>query len=112
MCSAPASDRIAPPYVRLIATDNVVVLTRHVDEGDLIAGTADEIWAVDAHLDAGNKLAARSIDAGERITKAGVAIGTATQAIEPGALVHSHNLRSDYIPTDFKETRHGIRSVD
>jgi hypothetical protein len=98
MSSASTSEP-RPPYVRLFAADNVVVLTRHVDRGELIAGTADETWTVDAHLDAGNKLAARAITAGEQIIKAGVAIGTATQAIEPGARVHSHNLRSDYIPT-------------
>jgi SAF domain len=99
MSSASTPNPIAPPYVRLIASDNVVVLTRHVDRGDLIAGTEDETWVVDAHLDAGNKLAARAIAAGEQIIKAGVSIGTATQSIESGALVHSHNLRSDYIPT-------------
>ena len=98
------------PYVRLAAADNVVVLTRHVDAGDAIPGTAEDTLTVTAHLEAGNKLAARAIAAGEKVVKVGVPIGTATQAIEAGEHVHSHNLRSDYIPIDFEEAPGGDSS--
>jgi hypothetical protein len=47
----------------------------------------------------GHKVAARWIQAGERIIKYGVPIGSATREIEPGELVHTHNLKSDYLPT-------------
>ena len=98
------------PYVRLAAADNVVVLTRHVDAGDTIPGTAQDTWTVTAHLEAGNKLAARAIAAGEKVVKVGVPIGTATQAIDAGEHVHSHNLRSDYIPIDSEEALGGDSS--
>jgi hypothetical protein len=99
----PITPAAAPPYVQLAAKDNVVVLTRHVDAGDRFAGTTGQAWTMPARLEAGNKLAARTIHAGEKVIKVGVPIGTATVTIEPGSLVHSHNLRSDYIPIDRDE---------
>lgn len=94
------------PYVRLAAGDNVVVLTRHVEGAERIPGLSGDVWLVAAHLEAGNKLAAVPIAAGERVFKVGVPIGTATAAIVPGEHVHSHNLRSDYVAIDAEGT-HG-----
>ena len=65
-----------------------------------------------AHLDIGNKLAAAPIAAGERVIKVGVPIGTATRAIESGEHVHSHNLRSDYIPIEVEEEHGDNRGAD
>jgi altronate dehydratase len=47
----------------------------------------------------GHKVAARDIAAGEKIIKYGAPIGSATCAIRAGEHVHTHNLRSDYLPT-------------
>jgi hypothetical protein len=106
----PANSDIAPagpaPYVRLAPGDNVVVLTRHVEGAERIPGLCGDVWLVAAHLEAGNKLAAVPIAAGERVIKVGVPIGTATTGIVPGEHVHSHNLRSDYIPIEAGST-HG-----
>ena len=106
----PANSDIAPadpaPYVRLAPSDNVVVLTRHVESAEHIPGLSGDVWLVAARLDAGNKLAAVPIAAGERVFKVGVPIGTATAAIVPGEHVHSHNLRSDYVAIDAEGT-HG-----
>jgi hypothetical protein len=93
------------PYVRLAPSDNVVVLTRHVERAEHIPGLSGGVWLVATHLEAGNKLAAVPIAAGERVFKVGVPIGTATAAIAPGEHVHSHNLRSDYIPIEAEGTR-------
>ena len=109
--AAPVGDAPAP-YVRLGAQDNVVVLARHVDVGDSFAGPAGEGWTMSAHLDIGNKLAAAPIAAGERVIKVGVPIGTATRAIESGEHVHSHNLRSDYIPIEVEEEHGDNRGAD
>jgi hypothetical protein len=99
-----AGDR--PGYVLLAPSDNVVVLTRHVDPGDEIVGIAEQRWRITTHLDAGNKLAARPIEAGQKVIKLGVSIGTATHDIAAGDHVHTHNLRSDYIPIEVKEAEH------
>jgi altronate dehydratase small subunit len=101
--SLPSGDRQRPPLVRLGPRDSVVVLTRRVQAGESFCGTAGETWTMAAQLDVGNKLAATPIAAGERVIKVGMPIGIATQAIAPGELVHGHNLRSDYIPTDVAE---------
>lgn len=50
-------------------------------------------------LGLGHKIAVRPITSGETILKYGVAIGSATRAIEPGEHVHLHNMQSDYLPT-------------
>jgi altronate hydrolase len=93
--------------VRLAEEDNVVVLVRHVEEGDVLDGLDGRPWTMPARLEAGNKLAARPIEGGERVLKYGVPIGTATEPITAGAHVHTHNLRSDWIPFDLEEGAHG-----
>ena len=50
-------------------------------------------------VELGHKVAARAIEAGEKIVRFGMPIGSATQAIAVGAWVHTHNLTSDYIRT-------------
>jgi altronate dehydratase small subunit len=47
----------------------------------------------------GHKVAARDIRSGEKIIKYVVSIGSATRAIARGDHVHTHNLKSDYLPT-------------
>ncbi len=47
----------------------------------------------------GHKIAARDIAAGEKIIKYGAPIGSAIRDIASGEHVHTHNLKSDYIPT-------------
>jgi hypothetical protein len=44
-------------------------------------------------------VAARPIPAGAKVIKYGAVIGSATRDIAPGEVVHTHNLRSDYLPT-------------
>jgi hypothetical protein len=92
--------------MHLSAQDNVVVLTRHVEIGDVLSGLDGAPWTITAHLEPGNKLASRPIAAGESVVKYGFPIGTATRAIAPGAHVHTHNLQSDYIPIESEESAH------
>ena len=70
---------------------------------DLAAGTVLEIDGGSVRLErdvpTGHKIARRRIEAGEKVVKYGAPIGSAREPIEPGAYVHTHNLRSDYIPT-------------
>ena len=93
------------PLLRLAATDPIAVATT-----DLAAGTRVVIDGIALTLrDAaplGHKVAVRRIEAGERVLKYRVPIGTATAAIEPGEVVHTHNLRSDYIATYTLEAGH------
>ena len=54
---------------------------------------------VPTRLPLGHKVATRAIAAGEKVVKYGAPIGSAMRAIAQGEHVHTHNLRSDYLPT-------------
>jgi len=84
--------------IQISPADNIVVLTM-----SLPAGVTFEIDGREHRLPVaiglGHKLAARSIQRGEKIIKYGVSIGSATCGIEVGEHVHLHNMQSDYLPT-------------
>lgn len=86
------------PAIRLFPTDNVLVLTRSLEAGEVV-----EVEGVrrvlPGPLGLGHKIAARHISRGETILKYGAAIGSSTASIEPGEHVHLHNMKSDYLPT-------------
>ena len=87
-----------PRLLRLHADDNVLTVISPLTAGErvVIDGAA---FAVSAALPIGHKIAARAIETGAKIVKYGVPIGSATRAIAPGEHVHTHNLKSDYLPT-------------
>lgn len=81
------------PFVRLHPDDNIVIAktgveqgaTVPVDENGTTVTTRDVI-----HL--GHKMAVQPIHRGEAVRKFGQLIGYATEEIQPGEWVHSHNL--------------------
>jgi len=89
-----------PPVaaIRLAPQDNVAVALRPLARGESIA--IDGVRCViDRDIAVGHKVAARSIATGDTIVKYNCPIGVATQAIAPGAYVHTHNVKSGYLPT-------------
>lgn len=84
--------------LQLAPTDNVAVAAR-----DLAAGEAVRLGDVEIRLaqavPTGHKIAVRAIAMGEKVIKYRIPIGSATRPIAPGDYVHTHNLKSDYIPT-------------
>ena len=86
------------PLLRLGRADNVYVATMSLQAGEVV-----EVDGVTVHVrdrvELGHKIAAEAIAAGRKVVRGGMAIGSATAAIEPGSWVHTHNLRSDYIAT-------------
>ncbi len=84
--------------LRLSTLDNVAMAT-----GDIAAG-ASAVWDdgtlnVASKIAVGHKVAVRKIAAGEKVIKFGCPIGSATRDIAAGEHVHTHNLKSDYMPT-------------
>ena len=57
------------------------------------------VIVANADVPLGHKVAARPIASGEKIIKYGAPIGSATREIAQGEHVHTHNVKSDYIPT-------------
>ena len=84
--------------MKLAPADNVAVALRPLSAGESIlldGGTLE----VDRDIAVGHKLAARAIAAGESIRKYNCPIGIATCDIRAGAYVHTHNVKSGYMPT-------------
>ena len=99
-----------PPLLRLAASDKIAVAARDIAAGETVA--IDGITLTLAtRVPLGHKIALLPIAAGEKIHKYRVPIGTATAAIAPGEIVHTHNLRSDYIPTFTLDAGHRFDEV-
>jgi altronate dehydratase small subunit len=88
----------AARLLRLAEADNVYIATGPLRPGDVVRPEGREL-PITEPVDLGHKVAARPIEAGEKIIRFGMPIGSATQAIAAGAWVHTHNLASDYIRT-------------
>lgn len=84
--------------LQLAPTDNVLTVIATLAAGEVIQ-VAGQRMVMPVRLPLGHKVAARAIDPGEKIIKYGVPIGSATQPIAIGEHVHTHNLKSDYLPT-------------
>ena len=84
--------------MRLSSHDNIAVALRPLKAGEsvMLDGVA---LTVERNTAVGHKLAAQPIATGEVIRKYNCPIGTAKQAIAPGAYVHTHNVESSYLPT-------------
>ncbi len=93
-----AADANAPAVMRLSPHDNIAVALRPLRAGEsvMLDGVA---LTIERNTAVGHKLAAQPIAAGDVIRKYNCPIGTATQAIAPGAYVHTHNVESNYLPT-------------
>jgi altronate dehydratase small subunit len=87
-----------PRLLRLSPKDNVSAVTVTIAEGDTLLIDGRPV-TVDQRISTGHKVAVAPIAPGENVLKYGIPIGSATAAIRPGEYVHTHNLKSDYLPT-------------
>ncbi len=92
---APSTDS---RLLRLAPEDNVFAATRPIESGESIEIDGCQVTIRD-RIPTGHKLAAARLVAGEKVIKYGAPIGSATVEIRPGDYVHTHNLKSDYLPT-------------
>ncbi len=96
--SASASHPTDPRLLQLAPEDNVAAAKTTLPAGEsiLIAGRRVVLGQA---IPTGHKVAIARIAAGETVRKYGAPIGSATRDIEPGEYVHTHNVKSDYLPT-------------
>lgn len=87
-----------PRVIRLAPEDNVCVAARTIEPGETVLIDGQPVIVADRIL-TGHKLAAAPIAPGEKVVKYGAPIGSATRPIAPGESVHTHNVKSDYLPT-------------
>lgn len=91
--------------LKLAPGDNICAARSVIAAGETICIDGREV-TVRAEVPTGHKIAVRPIAAGEKVLKYGAPIGSATQPIAPGDYVHTHNLKSDYLPTFARGARH------
>lgn len=94
--------RSSDKTIQLHPDDNVVVCIQNFQEGDRLCLSGIEV-VVQQPIGLGHKLACKPIARGETIIKYGVPIGSAIRDIAIGELVHTHNVRSNYIATWLQE---------
>ncbi len=78
--------------------DNVLIARKEIMQGNTVVIDGTDVVLVRT-VKLGFKVASRLIDAGEKIIKYSVPIGSAKTMIQKGELVHVHNMKSDYSPT-------------
>jgi hypothetical protein len=103
----PASQIAAPPssdfnrrgrLLLLAPGDNVAMATVDLPAGAIAPFDGGEVTLIDA-VPMGHKVAVAAIAAAEKIVKYGCPIGSTLRPIRPGEHVHTHNIKSDYLPT-------------
>ncbi len=86
-----------PNIVVLAEGDNVGVAVQEIAAGDVAFAAAGASVTANEAIPLAHKIALRPIANGERIVRFRVPVGIATQEIPQGALVHVHNVRSQYL---------------
>lgn len=84
--------------IRLGATDNVVVATRHLEVGERIEADPGSAVEIQERIPRGHKVAVDAIPAGSAVRKYDEVIGIATADISPGEHVHVHVVQSARLP--------------
>ncbi len=84
--------------LRLAPGDNVAVATVDFSAGTAAAFDGGHVTLIDA-VPMGHKAAVAPIAAEEKIVKYGCPVGSAIRSIRLGEHVHTHNIKSDYLPT-------------
>lgn len=84
--------------IQLDQNDNVVVACRDIDSGIKIPG---EDIITRTPVPAGYKVASRLIKKGDKVLKYNTVIGYAAEDIEPGTMMHTHNIRFDQVEKDY-----------
>ena len=82
-----------PAAIRITEADNVAVALRPIAAGERVVVGGETIIAR-VEIGAGHKIALDRVRAGDTVIKYGVPIGVASESIEAGDWVHSHNLRT------------------
>ncbi|HEX7759950.1 MAG TPA: hypothetical protein VF459_10630, partial [Caulobacteraceae bacterium] len=102
----PAGRPSAGPLILLAEDDNVMVCAAPIAAGDRLMIDGEAVVAPQ-DVPMGHKIARRPLTPGDRVLKYGAPIGSMTAPAARGAHVHSHNLKSDYIPSHGREAASG-----
>ncbi|MEO1746739.1 MAG: SAF domain-containing protein, partial [Pseudomonadota bacterium] len=79
----------SPSTIRLHPSDSVIIALRDMEAGDIVDGLETPLRN---NVQRGHKIAATPLSVGDNVMRYGQIIGQATQPIEPGDHIHTHNL--------------------
>jgi hypothetical protein len=96
MTSNPAP--AAPRLLLMSPEDNCLIARTPLDAGEALQIDGASVTLPES-VPLGYKVARRALMAGDKVLRYGAVIGTVTADVAPGAMLHTHNLVSDYIPT-------------
>lgn len=91
-----------PDVLVLAAADNVGTAIRDITAGATLTLRGQCVRAA-AAVPLGHKIALHAIPRGTKIIKYNAPIGSATRDITAGEHVHTHNMKSDYLPSFGRE---------
>ncbi|KSB90362.1 altronate hydrolase [Caulobacter vibrioides] len=82
--------------------DNVLVLAAAIHAGQAIEIDGASL-AAPHDVAVGHKIARHALSVGDKVLKYGASIGSMTAPAAPGAHVHMHNMKSDYIASHTRQ---------
>jgi len=88
----------APRLLLMAPDDNCLIARMPLAAGEVLEIDGTPVTLPEA-IPLGYKVARRALKAGEKVLRYGAIIGTVSADVAPGAMLHTHNLASDYIPT-------------
>lgn len=88
----------APRLLLMAPEDNCLIARMPLAAGEVLEIDGTPVTLPEA-IPLGYKVARHAIKAGEKVLRYGAIIGTVSADVAPGAMLHTHNLVSDYIPT-------------
>jgi altronate hydrolase len=97
----PATASPTTDVVHLHPDDNVCVAIRNLPQSAQISAGGTKVTASGA-VRMGHKIALAYIRKGERVLRYGQTIGFATEAIEPGDWIHTHNVEAGSFARDYE----------
>lgn len=92
---------LSNPTIRLNPQDNVVVARSNLAAGAKFTESSRE-WVLSTDIVMGHKIAVVDILSGEEVVKYGQPIGVATENINAGDWVHSHNLKNNHRDVEYE----------
>jgi len=88
----------ASPLLLMAPEDNCLIARTLLAAGAIVSIDGAQV-TIGAAIPLGYKVARRLLQPGEKVLRYGAVIGTVTAPVAAGAMLHTHNLVSDYLPT-------------
>lgn len=87
---------VVSAVVLLHEHDNVLIARRAISSGEDVQIDGTSV-TIQRDIEVGHKISRQYLNSGDKVIRFGAPIGSMTAPVGPGAHVHTHNMKSDYI---------------